>query len=121
MASKDRQRGKAFELYVGRLFFGRRRTNGERGGFDDCVPIAGGELPVSIECKAYSTLQLRTKDIAQAKRNAGQRPWILAQRPLGWRQPIAVVDLIWLRDVLVQAGVVTKPEEEELGYEGAAT
>lgn len=80
MAAKDRARGKAFELYVGRLFGGRRRTNGERGGFDDCVPVEGGLMPVSIECKAYAVPQLREDWLEQAERNAGDRPWALFQR-----------------------------------------
>lgn len=106
MAAKDRSRGKAWELYVGRLFGGRRRTNGERGGFDDCVRVEGGLLPVSIEAKTYARVQLREDWVVQARRNAGDRPWIIAQRPKGWRSPIATVDLEWLRDLCVAAGVI---------------
>lgn len=115
MAAKDSARGKAFELYVGRLFGGRRRRNGEGVGFDDCVDENGFELPISIECKAYSVVQLKTKWFDQAKRNGNTRPWIIAQRPKGWRRPIATVDLLWLRDVCAKAGVIppppTTPEE----------
>ena len=112
MAAKDRARGKAFELHVGRLFGGRRRTNGERGGFDDCVPIDGGLLPVSIEAKAYEKLQLRQEWVDQAVRNSGGRPWVIAQRPKGSRRIYATVDLKWLVELCVTAGLITKPIEE---------
>ena len=113
MATKDRQRGKAWELAVGRMFGGRRRTNGERGGFDDCVPVEGGLMPISIEAKTYEQVQLRASWIEQARRNSGGRPWIIAQRPKGWRRPIATVDLEWLRDLCVAAGVITTQPKEE--------
>ena len=125
MASKDSARGKAWELAVGRMFGGRRRTNGERGGFDDCVPIDGGELPVSIEAKAYAKVQLQEKWFAQARRNAGERPWIIAQRPKGWRRPIATVDLEWLVWlVATHEGPLTPPtnqQEEVNATQGNAT
>lgn len=113
MAAKDKARGSAFELQVGRMFGGRRRRNGEGIGFDDCVTDDehGNTivLPVSIECKAYARLQLQTSWIEQAIRNSGGRPWIVAQRPKGWRRPIATVDLEWLRDLCVAAGVIGAP------------
>lgn len=109
MASKDRSRGKAFELYVGRLFGGRRRRNGEGVGFDDCVTEHGFELPVSLECKAYAKVQLQEKWFDQARRNAGGRPWIIAQRPKGWRRPIATVDLEWLASLCEAAGLINQP------------
>ena len=116
MASKDRARGKALELHVGRLFGGRRRTNGEHGGFDDCVPLEGGLLPVSLETKAYSVLQLQQKWIDQAVRNAGGRPWAVVQRPKGSRRIYATVDLEWLVELCVIAGLITKPEPEETAH-----
>lgn len=113
MAAKDRARGKAFELTVGRLFGGRRRTNGERGGFDDCVPIEGGLLPVSIEAKTYATLQLRQDWVEQAIRNAGGRPWVIAQRPKGSKRIYATVDLLWLVELCRVAGLIHQTEREE--------
>lgn len=109
MAAKDRSRGKAFELYVGRLFGGRRRRSGEGIEYDDCVAQDGGPLPVSLECKSYAKVQLQTAWIEQARRNAGDRPWIVAQRPKGWRRPIATVDLLWLRDLCQAAGLINQP------------
>lgn len=119
MARKDSARGKAFELFVGRMFYGRRRRNGEGLGFDDCITLDGFVLPVSIECKAYAKLQLQEKWFVQARRNAGPRPWIIAQRPKGWRRPIATVDLEWLRDLCVLAGVITPPTKPEETTNGA--
>jgi len=113
MAARDRARGKAFELAVGRLFGGRRRTNGERGGFDDCVRVEGGLLPVSIECKAHATLQLRQAWVDQAVKNANGRPWVIAQRPKGSRRIYATVDLMWLVELCRAAGLVTSPTEED--------
>jgi len=113
VASKDRSRGKALELTVGRLFGGRRRTNGEHGGYDDCVPVEGGLLPVSIEAKAYSRLQLRQEWIDQAVRNSGGRPWILAQRPKGSRLIYATVDLAWLVSLCTTAGLISQTERGE--------
>lgn len=110
MAAKDRARGKAFELHVGRLFGGRRRTNGERGGFDDCVPLDGGLLPVSIEAKAYEKLQLRQEWIDQAIRNAGGRPWVVAQRPKGSRRIYATVDMDWLVELCRAQGLIHQTE-----------
>lgn len=107
MAAKDSARGEAFALFVGRLFGGRRRRDGEGLEFDDCVAMDGSDLPVSIECKAYAKVQLQTKWFDQARRNAGGRPWIIAQRPKGWRRPIATVDLLWLRDLCEAAGLFT--------------
>lgn len=118
MAAKDRARGKAFELTVGRLFGGRRRTNGERGGFDDCVPVEGGQLPVSIEAKAYATLQLRQEWVEQAIRNANGRPWVIAQRPKGSRRIYATVDLLWLVELCRVAGLVAHQTEEGQVEEG---
>jgi hypothetical protein len=106
LAAKDRARGKAFELWVGRKFGGRRRTNGERGGFDDCVPVEGGLLPVSLECKTYATLQLRPVWIEQAIRNAAGRPWAVVQRPKGSRRVYATVDLEWLVELCECAGLI---------------
>jgi hypothetical protein len=107
------------------MFGGRRRTNGERGGFDDCVPVDGGELPVSIEAKAYAKVQLQEKWVIQARRNAGARPWIIAQRPKGWRRPIATVDLEWLAWlVATHEGPLTPPtnqQEERNVAQGATT
>jgi hypothetical protein len=96
MAAKDRARGKALELKVGRMFGGRRRHNGEGVEFDDCVQQDGTRLPISIECKAYDKLQLRQDWIEQAQRNAGGRPWAVVQRPKGSRTIYATVDLNFL-------------------------
>ena len=118
MASKDVARGKELELHVGRMFGGRRRRNGEGVGFDDCITVDGQLLPISFECKAYSRLQLLTKWIEQAKRNAGDRPWAVVQRPKGSRTIYATVDLKFLHELAVKAGLITttnQPEETESG------
>lgn len=122
MAAKDRQRGKALELHVGRLLGGRRRRNGEGVGFDDCVDEFGYQLPVSFECKAYDVLQLRSSWVTQARRNAGDRPWVIAQRPKGSRTVYATVDLDFLIALLRAAGITpppTKPEETTNGDQAA--
>lgn len=93
MARKDSARGKAFELAVGRRFGGRRRRNGEGLGFDDCIQADGSHLPISLECKSYATLQLQSKWIEQARRNAGERPWAVVQRPKGSRTTYVTCDL----------------------------
>lgn len=123
MAAKDSARGKAWERAVGYLFGLRRRRSGESwNGLDDCVQYDGTPAPISIEAKSYQRVMLLKADIEQARRNAGDRPWILAQRPKGWRRPIATVDLEWLRDVCVLAGVITPPptEPEEITNGDAA-
>jgi hypothetical protein len=122
MAAKDVARGKALELHVGRLFGGRRRKNGEGGGFDDCVAEdehgMARPLWVSIEAKAYEILQLRGVWIAQAIRNARGRPWILVQRPKGSRTIYATLDLKYLldpdfvRQLAAVAATTTNPQEE---------
>ena len=112
MAAKDRARGKQLERDVALKFGYRRRTNGEHGGFDDCVLVDGGLAPISVEAKAYQVLQLRNEWVEQAVRNAGGRPWVIAQRPKGSRRIYATVDLDWL----VQ--LVTKPEGANLGATG---
>ena len=99
MASKDSARGKAFELAIGRRFGGRRRRNGEGIGFDDCITADGDPLPISIECKSYATLQLRKDWVEQARRNAGDRPWAIVQRPKGSRTTYATVDLEFLLEM----------------------
>jgi hypothetical protein len=113
--NKDRERGKALELTVGRMLGGRRRRNGEGVGFDDCVQLDGRELEVSIECKAPSALQLRGKWIEQARRNASGRPWLLVQRPLSSRTIYVTCDLSFLVQLLSEAGYVHgTPEDETL-------
>lgn len=121
MAAKDSARGKALELHVGRLFGGRRRRNGEGVGFDDCVDADGFQLPISVECKAYSVLQLQSKWIEQARRNAGDRPWILVQRPKGHRRILVTLELDTLIDPKfheVLVGLVTNQPEEGTSEEG---
>ena len=118
-AAKDRARGKSFERWVAGRLGWRRRTHGERGGFDDVVLVEGGLAPVSIECKAYAVLQLRTADINQAKRNAAGRPWALVQRPRGWRSPVVTIDWFFFEALLRGAGFITNHEEEvDDGAEG---
>ena len=113
MASKDRARGKALELHVGRLFGGRRRRSGEGLEFDDCLALDGSPLPVSLECKSYEKLQLRQSWIDQAERNSHGRPWVIAQRPRGSRRIYATTDLAFLLSLAKQAGVI--PGEETDG------
>lgn len=124
MAAKDRQRGKALELHVGRLLGGRRRRNGEGVGFDDCVDEFGYQLPVSFECKAYDVLQLRSSWVTQARRNAGDRPWVIAQRPKGSRRIYATVDLQFLIELATKAGLIeptNQTEENRVSTEGSST
>lgn len=98
MAAKDRARGHALELHVGRIFGGRRRRNGEGVGYDDCVDTDGFQLPISIETKAYSRLQLQQKWLDQARRNSGGRPWMVVQRPKGARRILVTLELDTLID-----------------------
>lgn len=99
MAAKDRARGKALELKVGRMFGGRRRHNGEGIEFDDCVMVDGSPLPVSLECKAYDRLQLRRDWIEQARRNCGDRPWAVVQRPKGSKTIYITTDLDYFMEL----------------------
>ena len=122
MAAKDAARGSAWERAGAAMFGFRRRRKGETyNGKDDCVLLDGSLAPLSLECKSYQRLMLLTADINQARRNAGDRPWILAQRPKGWRRPIGTVDLEWLRDVCVLAGLIDPPtnQPEETHDQGA--
>lgn len=98
MAARDGARGKALELRVGRMFGGRRRRNGEGTGFDDCVDLDGYQLPISIEAKSYSRLQLRTEWVIQAIRNCTGRPWLIVQKPKGSRLILATLPLDTLID-----------------------
>ena len=111
MASKDRARGKVWEREVAAMFGFRRRSHGEHGGFDDCVLVEGGLAPISIEAKAYDVLQLRMDWVDQAVRNAGERPWLIAQRPKGSRRKYGTVDLEWLVE-LVKCWLQHQTEEE---------
>lgn len=124
MAAKDRERGKALERTVAARFGGRRRRNGEGVGFDDCLrQLEDGStepLPISLECKAYATLQLRTDWIEQAIRNADDRPWAVVQRPKGSRRILATVDLDFLVRLCEAAGLTNQPEEEH-DVAGSAT
>lgn len=111
MAIKDRQRGKAFERWVaGRLGWRRRRHGETANGHDDTVQLDGSLTPVSIECKTYAVLQLREAWVEQAKRNAGRRPWAIAQRPKGWRIPVVTIDWIFFEQLLHTAGYTTTEE-----------
>lgn len=122
IATKDRNRGKQLERDVAARFGFRRRTNGEHGGFDDCVLIEGGLAPVSIECKSYAVLQLRGSWATQAIRNAGERPWLIAQRPVGSRTTYATIDLNWLVELCITAGLIARQTEgEETSDEGESS
>ena len=122
MAAKDRQRGKALELFVGRLFGGRRRRSGEGLEYDDCLAVDGSPLPISFECKAYSRLQLQQKWIDQARRNSGGRPWAVVQRPKGSRLVLATVDLRFLHELAMKAGLITTNRlEGKVAEEGGTT
>lgn len=113
--SKHRQRGKALELHIGRMFGGRRRRAGEGTEFDDCVALDGSPLPISFEAKAYEKLQLRQVWIDQAVRNSHGRPWAVVQRPTGSRRIYATVDLNFLHSLANQAGLLPG---EERGADG---
>lgn len=102
---------------MGRMFGGRRRRSGEGLEFDDCVQLDGSPLPISLECKAYSTLQLRSSWVEQAERNSHGRPWVIAQRPKGSRRIFATCDLAFLVQLAQAAGLI--PGEERVG--GRAT
>lgn len=113
MAARDRQRGKAWERSVAARFGGRRRRSGEGLEFDDCIAVDGSQLPVSIEAKAYATLQLRQVWVDQAIRNSKGRPWVIAQRPKGSRRTYATVDLDWLVELCRVAGLINHQTERE--------
>lgn len=110
---KHRQRGKALELHVGRMFGGRRRRSGEGVEFDDCVAVDGSPLPISLECKSFERLQLRQAWIDQAIRNSHGRPWAVVQRPTGSRRIYATVELSFLHSLAERAGLL--PGEENDG------
>lgn len=112
MASKDRARGKALERWVGgRLGWRRRRAGENYNGYDDNVMPDGSLTPVSIECKTYAVLQLRTDWVDQAKDNAGTRPWAIVQRPKGWREPVVTIGFGFFHSLLGSAGFITNHEE----------
>lgn len=115
MAAKDRNRGKAFERWVANRLGWRRRSHGEHGGYDDVVLPDGRLAPVSIECKTYAVLQLREAWIEQAKRNAGFRPWAVAQRPKGSREPVVTIGWLFFEQLLGSAGYIHTTTEEESG------
>ncbi len=119
MATKDRQRGKAFERWVAARLGWRRRSHGEHGGFDDIVLPEGGLAPVSIECKSYEVLQLREIWIKQAIRNAAGRPWAVVQRPRGWRRPVVSIDWLFFEELLEKAQYTNRKEEEDNGSKKA--
>lgn len=119
MAAKDKARGAELELHVGRKFGGRRRRNGEGLGFDDCIMPDGSPLPISFECKAYAVLQLKTSWIEQAIRNCTGRPWAVVQRPKGSRRIYATVDLDFLYELAVKAGVIEEGAEDAHRQQGS--
>lgn len=88
----------------------RRRSHGEHGGFDDVVLPEGGLAPVSMECKTYEVLQLRGAWIEQARANAGGRPWAIAQRPKGWREPVVTIEWSFFEELLSKSGVINRKE-----------
>lgn len=92
MARSDQVRAKAFERWCARLFGGRRRGNTGVGGCDVI------EAPVALECKATAQLMIRTDWYEQAVRQGRDegKPWVLAMRPKGWRDPVGLVDLKYL-------------------------
>lgn len=91
---------------------GRRRRNGEGLGFDDLIRRDGGDLRVSVECKAHEVLQLRAAWIEQARRNASGRPWLLVQRPLRSRTTYVTLDFDFLVQLLSEAGYCVEPESQ---------
>jgi hypothetical protein len=99
MARSDAARGKAFELWTAKLFGGRRRGNNGTGGCDIV------DTPLAIECKAPGQLMIRTDWYEQAVRQGEQegKPWVLAMRPKGWRNPVGIVDLKWLAELVEKA------------------
>ena len=107
MAAKDRARGKAFERWVGRALGGRRRLSHERGTAD-CE-----DVPFAVEAKSgYGKPQLPAAWIQQAERHAEQEqlPWILVQRPKGWRDPLVTMRFSTLLHLTNQEGM---PDAEE--------
>lgn len=111
MAAKDRARGKSLERWVAaRLGYRRRRSGETFNGRDDNVLPDGSLAPVSIECKADTVLKLRVKWLEQAARNAGERPWIVVQRPLWRRNPVATMDWFFAEALLNTAGYTNRQE-----------
>jgi len=96
MARSDSARGKAFELWTAKLFGGRRRGNTGVGGCDVI------HTSLAIECKAPAQLMIRTDWYEQAVRQGKQegKPWVLAIRPKGWSNPVGIVDLKWLAELV---------------------
>lgn len=115
MASKDRQRGKAFERWVAARLGARRRRSGEGLAFDDIVEENGFALPISLECKTYAQLQLRQDWIDQAKRNAGTRPWAVIQRPKGSQTVYVTIDFEFFRALLQAWGWEGDAPAEKVG------
>ena len=122
MAKKDRDRGKALERWVGsRLGWRRRRAGETANGFDDNVQLDGSLTPVSVECKAYAVLQLRTAWIEQAETNAGGRDWMIVQRPKGRTWPIVSMDWRFAERLLRTARVTNQKEEEDGESQGSGS
>lgn len=101
MARNDMVRAKAFERWTAKLFCGRRRGNTGVGGCDVV------DAPVAIECKAPATLMIRTAWYEQAVRQGEQegKPWVLAIRPKGWSEPVGLVNLKYLAELVELARV----------------
>ena len=110
--NKDRERGKALERHVGALLGCRRRRNGEGLGYDDLIKPDGTDLEVSVECKAHEKLQIRAGWIDQARRNASGRPWLLVQLPFRSRTTYVTCDLVFLVQLLSEAGYCVQPDAE---------
>lgn len=81
-----RDNGKAWEREVARDFDTNR--TGPTGKNDCDINYA----PVGIECKYQGRLSLRTDDLTQARRNAGDRPWALVLKERGGRVKLMVLD-----------------------------
>lgn len=97
---------------AGRLGWRRRRAGENFNGYDDVVQMDGSLAPVSLECKSYEVLQLRTAWIDQARQNAEGRPWAVVQRPLGWKEPVVTIGFSFFANLLELSGLTNHQEED---------
>lgn len=83
---------------------GGRRVLGNRGSG---VPDSDENVPWAVEVKAgYGRFQLPQAWLEQARRNQGERPWLLVQSPKHCRKPLVTMELDEFVRVARLAGLV---------------
>ena len=92
---------KDFERRTARAFGGERSGPLGRNGSD-----GDGRCLVSLECKRTAEVRIRSSWIEQARRQGKTegRPWVLAVARHNDRDPIAIVDLKWLAELVNPTG-----------------